>query len=176
MNIVCQNFMKVNFCLTIHREIAVESVSGSIANYVAILHSAPFNKIENIYFQQYSCILRPPLWSRSQSSWLQVQRSWVRFTTLPDFLRSGSGTGSAHLMSTVEKVLGRNSSGFGLESLKYSHRDLLRWPCDTLYPQKLTLSSPTSSGHSIGIVHQQTKATEFSFSSFMYFGHYSFLC
>jgi hypothetical protein len=38
---------------------------------------------------------RPPLWSSDQSSWLQIQRSRVRFPALPDFLRSsGSGTGS----------------------------------------------------------------------------------
>jgi hypothetical protein len=36
----------------------------------------------------------PPLWSSGQSFWLQIQRSRVRFPTLPDFLRSsGSGTG-----------------------------------------------------------------------------------
>jgi hypothetical protein len=40
-------------------------------------------------------ILQPPLWSTGQSSWLQIQRSRVRFPVLPDFLRnSGSGTGS----------------------------------------------------------------------------------
>jgi hypothetical protein len=34
------------------------------------------------------------LWSSGQSSWLQIQRSQVRFPALPDFLRSnGSGTG-----------------------------------------------------------------------------------
>jgi hypothetical protein len=38
--------------------------------------------------------LGPP-WSSGQSSWLQIQRSRVRFPALPDFLRSsGSGTGS----------------------------------------------------------------------------------
>jgi hypothetical protein len=37
----------------------------------------------------------PPLWSSDQSSWLQIQRSRVRFPALPDFLRSsGCGTGS----------------------------------------------------------------------------------
>jgi hypothetical protein len=36
-----------------------------------------------------------PLWSSGQSSWLQIQRSRVRFPALLDFLRSsGSGTGS----------------------------------------------------------------------------------
>jgi hypothetical protein len=40
-------------------------------------------------------IKRPPLWSCGQSSWLQIQRSRVRFPALPDFLRSSeSGTGS----------------------------------------------------------------------------------
>jgi hypothetical protein len=35
------------------------------------------------------------LWSSGQGFWLQIQRSWVRFPALPDFLRSsGSGTGS----------------------------------------------------------------------------------
>jgi hypothetical protein len=30
------------------------------------------------------------------------------------------------------------------------------------YPQKLALTLPTSDGHSVGIVHSWTKATEFS--------------
>jgi hypothetical protein len=48
---------------------------------------------------KYACICctltenGPPLWSSGQSSWLQIQRSRVRFPALPDFLRSsGSGT------------------------------------------------------------------------------------
>jgi hypothetical protein len=54
---------------------------------------------------------------------------------------------------------------FGLKNLSYAHGDPLRWPRDTLYPQKLALTSPTSGGHSIGIVRLQTKAMElFSFS------------
>jgi hypothetical protein len=59
---------------------------------------------------------------------------------LPDFLRSsGSGTGSTQ-----------------------PRGDSLRWPCDTLYPLKLALTSPASSGHSVGIVRLQTRAMEFS--------------
>jgi hypothetical protein len=38
----------------------------------------------------------------------------------------------------------------------------LRWPRNTLYPQKLALTSPTSGGRSVGIVRLRTKATEFS--------------
>jgi hypothetical protein len=42
-------------------------------------------------------LTRPPLWSRGQSSRLQIQRSRVRLPALPDFLRSsGSGTRSTH--------------------------------------------------------------------------------
>jgi hypothetical protein len=39
----------------------------------------------------------------------------------------------------------------------------LRWPRDTLYPQKLALTSPKSGGRSVGIVRSRTKAMEFSF-------------
>jgi hypothetical protein len=39
----------------------------------------------------------------------------------------------------------------------------LRWPRNTLYLQKLALTSPTSGGRSVGIVLLRTKATEFSF-------------
>jgi hypothetical protein len=40
---------------------------------------------------------RPPVWSSSQSTWLQIQRSQVRFQALPDFLRSrGYRTGSIY--------------------------------------------------------------------------------
>jgi hypothetical protein len=38
---------------------------------------------------------------------------------------------------------------------------LLRLPRNTLYPQKLALTSATSGGRSVGIVRLQTKATEF---------------
>jgi hypothetical protein len=39
----------------------------------------------------------------------------------------------------------------------------LRWQHNTLYPQKLALTSPTSGSRSAGIVRLRTKATEFSF-------------
>jgi hypothetical protein len=38
----------------------------------------------------------------------------------------------------------------------------LRWPRDTLYPQKLALTSPTCGGRSVSVVRLRTKATEFS--------------
>jgi hypothetical protein len=40
--------------------------------------------------------------------------------------------------------------------------DPLRWQRDTLYPEKLALTSPTWGGRLVGIVRLQNKATEFS--------------
>jgi hypothetical protein len=45
-------------------------------------------------FSQHLVHSRPPLWSSGQNSWLQIQRPRVRFSALPDFMRSsGSVTG-----------------------------------------------------------------------------------
>jgi hypothetical protein len=44
-------------------------------------------------------------------------------------------------VSTIEELLERKSSGSCLERRKYGHADLLHRPCDTLYPQKLALTS-----------------------------------
>jgi hypothetical protein len=57
-----------------------------------------------------------------------------------------------NLVSAIEELLGRNSSGSGLENREYSRADQLRRPRDTLYPQKLTLTSQTSGGLSLGRV------------------------
>jgi hypothetical protein len=77
----------------------------------------------------------------------------------------GLERGPLSLVSTTEELLGRNSSGPSLENSEYSHGDLLCWPRDTLYPQKLALTSPTCGGHLVGTVGSQPKATEFFFMS-----------
>jgi hypothetical protein len=46
--------------------------------------------------------------------------------------------GSSSLVSTTEELLGRKSSGSGLETWEYSRRDLSRWPRGTLYPQNVS--------------------------------------
>jgi hypothetical protein len=74
----------------------------------------------------------------------------------------GLERGPLSLVSTIEDILGRNSSGSGLEHREYGLGDPLRWPSGTLYPQKLALTSPTSGGRSVDIVRLLTKATEFS--------------
>jgi hypothetical protein len=65
------------------------------------------------------------------------------------------------LMSTTEELLGRKSSGSGLEIREYRRGDPLRRPRDTLYPQKSALTSPTNKGGSVGIVCSPAQASEF---------------
>jgi hypothetical protein len=69
--------------------------------------------------------------------------------------------GPLSLMSTIEELLGRNNSGSGLENRWFVHGDPSCWPCDTMYRQKLALTSLTSSGCLASIVLSQTEATEF---------------
>jgi hypothetical protein len=72
----------------------------------------------------------------------------------------GLERGPLRLVSATEELLGRKSSGFGLENREYGRRDSSRGPLGTLYAQKLALTSPTSGGLSVGIVRSRTKATE----------------
>jgi hypothetical protein len=64
----------------------------------------------------------PPLWSSGQSSWLQIRMSRVRFPTLQKEI-VGLERGPLSLVSTTEELLGRISSGSGLESREYGRRD-----------------------------------------------------
>jgi hypothetical protein len=74
----------------------------------------------------------------------------------------GLEQGPLSFVSTIEELLGRKISGFGLEIREYGRRDPSRWLRSSLYPQKLALTSPTSGGRSVGTVRSRTKATEFS--------------
>jgi hypothetical protein len=110
---------------------------------------------------------RPPLYSSGQSSWLQIQKSAFDSRRNQIFWEVvGLERGPPSLLSTIEELRERNSSGSGLESWEYGRREPLRWPRGTLHPQKLPLGSPTSGGLSVGIVRSRTHSTEFSF----YFG------
>jgi hypothetical protein len=51
------------------------------------------------------------------------------------------------------------SSDSGLESREIRRGDPLRSPRDILYPQNLTLTSPTSGGCSVGTVRSRTLFT-----------------
>jgi hypothetical protein len=105
---------------------------------------------------------RPPLWSCGQSSWPQIQRSgfdsW-RYQIIWEVV--GLERGPLSLVSTIEELLERKSSGSGLENRDYGRKGsaaLTMWHS----PQKLALTSPTSGSRSVGIVRSRTQATEFS--------------
>jgi hypothetical protein len=83
----------------------------------------------------------------------------------------GLKRGTLSLVRTTEELLERKISGSGLGSREYGHRDPLSLQRGNLYPQKLELTSPTSSGRSAGIVRSRTKATEFVY--FLFFICYS---
>jgi hypothetical protein len=58
-----------------------------------------------------------------KSSWLQMQRYWIRFPGLPDFLKVvGLERGPFSLVSTTEELLGRKRSSTGLENPDYGCR------------------------------------------------------
>jgi hypothetical protein len=75
----------------------------------------------------------------------------------------GLERGPLSLVSKIEELLGRNSSGSDLENREYSRRDPSHWPHDTLYRQKLALTSPTSGVSLSVMVHSRIEATEFVF-------------
>jgi hypothetical protein len=111
----------------------------------------------NLRFRTYlysdSDIWGPPLWSSGQSCWLQIQRSGFDSRRYQIFwVVAGLERGPLSLVITNEELLGRKSSGCGLESREYRRRDPSIWPCDSIYPQKLALNWPTSVGRSVGIV------------------------
>jgi hypothetical protein len=84
---------------------------------------------------------RLPLWSSGQSSWLQIQRSWFDSRLYQIFWEVvGLERGPLSLVNTIEKLLGRNSSGSGLENRKYRCGDPLLGPRDNIYPQKLAVT------------------------------------
>jgi hypothetical protein len=103
----------------------------------------------------------PLLWSSGQSSWLQILKSGFEFRSYQIFWEVvGLERGPLSLVSTIEELLQRNSSETGLDILEYGSRDPSYWPSDTVYPQKLTLTSPTNGCRSVGIVRSRTQATE----------------
>jgi hypothetical protein len=76
----------------------------------------------------------------------------------------GLERGPLSLVSTIEELFERKSSGSGLGTREHGRRNSSRSPRGTLYPQNLAQTSPTSGGRSDGIVRLRTQATEFSFN------------
>jgi hypothetical protein len=70
----------------------------------------------------------------------------------------GLEQGPLSLVRIIEELLDWKSRGSSLENRINGRKDPLRWTPDTLYPQKLALTSPTSSGHSVSIVRLRTES------------------
>jgi hypothetical protein len=76
------------------------------------------------FFPAIYNITRPPLWSSGQSCWLQMQRSGFDSRRRQIFWEVvGLDRGPLSIVSTLEELLGRNSSGFVLESRENVRRD-----------------------------------------------------
>jgi hypothetical protein len=72
---------------------------------------------------------KPPLWSSGQSSWLQIQRFRFdsrRYQIVREVV--GLERGPLSLVSTIEELLGRKSSGSGLETRRGSAALTTRHP------------------------------------------------
>jgi hypothetical protein len=84
------------------------------------------------------------------SFWLEILATdpevQVWFPVLPDLLSSGFTQPREYNWGATWKKM-----YWLLENQQYGHRDPLRWPCDTLYTQKLALTSLTSGGYSVSM-------------------------
>jgi hypothetical protein len=110
------------------------------------------------------------LWSSGQSSWLQIRRPGFDSRHY-EKNNSGSGTGSTQPREYNWGATWLKSSGSCLENREYCRRDPSRRPRGTLYPHKLAITSPTSGGHSVGIVRSRTQTMEFFFKNILNMFH-----
>jgi hypothetical protein len=78
---------------------------------------------------------------------------WVRFPALLHFLRSRwSGTGPTQPREdNWGSDLNEKVAAPVYKTEINGRGNMLPWPCNTLYPQRLALTSLTSGGHSVGI-------------------------
>jgi hypothetical protein len=94
----------------------------------------------------------PPLWSSGQSSWLQIQSSGFDSRRYQIFCEVVClERGPLSLVSTTEELLGRKSSGSGIETREYGCRRSVA--LTTPHPQsaKVGTNSADNSGSSVGI-------------------------
>jgi hypothetical protein len=100
-----------------HMEEATEDYLWAIPNYMAEGSTGSHGVPETVLsFFLSKCRHGPPLWSSGQSSWLKIQRSGFDSRGYQIFWEvMGLERGPLSLVSTADELLGRKSSGSGLE-------------------------------------------------------------
>jgi hypothetical protein len=112
---------------------------------------------------------RPPLWSSGQSSWLQTQKSRVRFPALPHFLSSsGSGTGSTQPRADNWGATWKKNSGSDLEDKRLTAVGIRCADHATPSTRKIRHYFAGHSGRSVGIIPLRTKSHGVCFVLFVY--------
>jgi hypothetical protein len=106
-----------------HRPILSTILSNILNTYVMTFLAVSFlqalSSIDSVFIRG-----RLPLRSTGQSSWLQIQRSGFDYRRYHIFREVvGLERGPLSLESTSEELLGRKSSGSGLENRDYGRRD-----------------------------------------------------
>jgi hypothetical protein len=134
----------------IHRSDTLPSVSRLSRQYGILYMPQSYNRLPRpvtgitlpfyFYFGDncmcvfYSCVV---LWSSGQSSWLQIHRSGFDSRSYQiTWEVVGLERSPLSLVSTNEELLGRKSSGSGLEIREYGHRDPPCWLRDTPLSEK----------------------------------------
>jgi hypothetical protein len=157
-HLLCPILMAAVFTVNSERNVKAHPSTRVILKYTVQYKSLPSDlSVSSFEFQKYR-IVRPH-WCSGQSSWLQIQRSRVRFPALPDFLVVGLERGPLSLVSTIEELLGRSSSS-GIQIWHYAFRGSAALTTRRPSIRKmLALTSPTNSGRLVGIVRTRTQAT-----------------
>jgi hypothetical protein len=138
-NLLLLSIIRISFCIIIiviyectglHyvTESSYYNVLTTCRNFSLLLLCGCFKGVHLLHYS--------PLWSTGQSSWLHIQRSGLKSRLYQIFWEVvGLERGPFSLVSTTEELLGRKSSGSGLEIREYSPKDPSSWPQETLYPQ-----------------------------------------
>jgi hypothetical protein len=111
-----------------------------------------------------SASMRPPLWSSGQSYWLQIRRPEFDSRHYQKKKVVGMERGPLSLVCTMVELLDRkvaapvNKTENTAVGMRYA---------DHVAPsihKKLAITSPTSGGHSVGLVRSRTLTVVFNFS------------
>jgi hypothetical protein len=164
--------MCLHFIVYFTNFLIMKGIKGGLWHYLAVCIFVCFSPavLEYIYIYLYRlcCLVVRVLGYRSRGpgSIPGSTRFFLEVVSLE--------LGQLSLVSAIEKLPERNSSDSGIENQEHGRRDPSRWPRGNLYPQKLTLTLPTSGGRSVGIVRSRTQATELFI--YIYIWNIYFIC